>query len=83
MIFDRMCTGNGMRHLLTAPYSPTTTGKAERQHKTMPAEFFTPNTGMFTTIPELQPKRSQNRTPESRRPWSVSGPGPLTCYFMG
>ena len=33
----RICTGNGIRHILTAPYSPTTTGKAERLHKTMRA----------------------------------------------
>jgi transposase InsO family protein len=33
--FDRICLNNGIRHLLTAPYSPTTTGKIERLHKTM------------------------------------------------
>src|SRR6266542_5615011 len=38
--FDRMCLNNGVRHLLTAPYSPTTTGKIERLHKTMRKEFF-------------------------------------------
>jgi transposase InsO family protein len=38
--FDRICLGNGIRHLLTAPYSPTTTGKIERLHKTMPKELF-------------------------------------------
>jgi hypothetical protein len=31
--FDRICLGNGIRHILTAPYSPTTTGKIERLHK--------------------------------------------------
>jgi transposase InsO family protein len=31
--FDRICLGNGVRHILTAPYSPTTTGKIERLHK--------------------------------------------------
>jgi transposase InsO family protein len=41
VMFDRICTDNGIRHLLTAPYSPTTTGEVERLHKTMRAEFFT------------------------------------------
>jgi transposase InsO family protein len=40
VMFDRICADNGIRHLLTAPYSPTTTGKVERLHKTMRAEFF-------------------------------------------
>jgi transposase InsO family protein len=28
--FDRICADNGIRYLLTAPYSPATTGKFER-----------------------------------------------------
>jgi hypothetical protein len=48
--FDQVCTGNGIRHLLTAPCSPTTTGKIERLHKTMRAEFFTPKDRLFATI---------------------------------
>jgi transposase InsO family protein len=35
VLFDRLCRENGIRHLLTAPRSPTTTGKVERFHKTM------------------------------------------------
>lgn len=54
VMFDRICAGNGIRHLLTAPYSPTTTGKIERLHKTMRAEFFTPKDRMFATVEELQ-----------------------------
>jgi len=54
VMFDRICADNGIRHLLTAPYSPTTTGKVERLHKTMRAEFFTPKDGMFATVKELQ-----------------------------
>jgi transposase InsO family protein len=54
VMFDRICAGNGIRHLLTAPYSPTTTGKIERLHKTMRAEFFTCHDHEFATIPELQ-----------------------------
>ncbi len=38
--FDRVCVHNGIRHLLTAPYSPTTTGKIERLHKTMRKDLF-------------------------------------------
>ncbi len=54
VMFDRVCADNGIRHLLTKPYSPTTTGKVERLHKTMRAEFFTPRDGMFATVEELQ-----------------------------
>jgi transposase InsO family protein len=52
VLFDRICLNNGIRHLLTAPYSPTTTGKIERLHKTMRKEFFSHNS--FETIEELQ-----------------------------
>jgi transposase InsO family protein len=27
VLFDKMCRENGITHRLTAPYSPTTTGK--------------------------------------------------------
>jgi transposase InsO family protein len=54
VLFDRICADNGIKHLLTKPYSPTTTGKVERLHKTMRAEFFTPNDRKFATIGELQ-----------------------------
>ena len=40
VLFDRICHEHGIRHLLTAPYSPTTTGKVERLHKTLRAELF-------------------------------------------
>jgi transposase InsO family protein len=52
VLFDRICLNNGIRHILTAPYSPTTTGKIERLHKTMRKEFFSTNS--FETIEELQ-----------------------------
>jgi hypothetical protein len=50
----RICADNDIRHLLTAPYSPATTGKIERVHKTMRAEFFTPKDRLFTAIGDLQ-----------------------------
>jgi transposase InsO family protein len=54
VLFDRLCSDNGIKHLLTAPYSPTTTGKVERFHKTLQAGFFTPNDYKFATIAEAQ-----------------------------
>jgi transposase InsO family protein len=39
--FDRICAEQGIKHLLTAPRSPTTTGKIERWHKTLRGEFLT------------------------------------------
>ena len=50
--FDRICLNNGIRHLLTAPYSPTTTGKIERLHKTMRKEFFADKS--FESIEDMQ-----------------------------
>jgi transposase InsO family protein len=54
VLFDRVCVENGIGHLLTAPRSPTTTGKVERLHKTMRAEVFAEIDGVFDTIGELQ-----------------------------
>jgi transposase InsO family protein len=52
VLFDRICHENGIKHILTAPYSPTTTGKIERLHKTMRKEFFSVNT--FDTLEQAQ-----------------------------
>jgi hypothetical protein len=54
VLFDRICTDNGVRHLLTAPYSPTTTGKIERFHKTLRAEWARPNERRFATLADAQ-----------------------------
>jgi len=54
VMFDRVCADNDIRHLLTAPYSPTTTGKVERLHKTMRAEFFTRTDRVFKASTDLQ-----------------------------
>jgi transposase InsO family protein len=54
VMFDRICRDNGIKHLLTKPYSPTTTGKVERLHKTMRAEFFRAADGRHATLGELQ-----------------------------
>jgi transposase InsO family protein len=74
--FDRICVENGIRHLLTAPYSPTTTGKVERLHKTMRAEFFRGHDRQHATIAELQAAStagSTTTTPSGRtRPWACA-----------
>ena len=54
VLFDRICAENGIRHLLTAPRSPTTTGKVERWHKTIRAEFLAEHDHQHATIAELQ-----------------------------
>ncbi|MCZ7532629.1 MAG: IS481 family transposase [Acidimicrobiia bacterium] len=52
VLFDRICRENGIDHLLTAPRSPTTTGKVERFHKTVRGEFLTDR--VFESIGEAQ-----------------------------
>jgi transposase InsO family protein len=52
VLFDRICHNNGVIHILTKPRSPTTTGKVERFHKTLRAEFLNGKT--FTSIEEAQ-----------------------------
>jgi transposase InsO family protein len=41
VLSDRVCRENGITHRLTEPRSPTTTGKVERFHRTLRAEFRT------------------------------------------
>jgi hypothetical protein len=52
VLFDRICRENGVEHLLTAPYSPTTTGKIERFHRSLRAEFLTGQ--VFTSLQTAQ-----------------------------
>jgi len=52
VLFDRICHENGIRHILTAPYSPTTTGKVERLHKTIRKEFLADSS--FDTLEQMQ-----------------------------
>jgi transposase InsO family protein len=52
VLFDRICRENGIRHLLTAPRSPTTTGKVERFHKTIKKELLTDR--RFESVEEAQ-----------------------------
>ena len=52
VLFDRICRENGITHRLTAPYSPTTTGKIERFHGTLRRELL--DGQVFPTIAAAQ-----------------------------
>jgi transposase InsO family protein len=53
VLFDAICRENGIEHLLTRPRSPTTTGKIERFHRSMRAEFLS-NRPAFATLKAAQ-----------------------------
>ena len=53
VLFERICRKNGIKQLLTKPYSPTTIGKVERWHQTLQTDFLT-DAGPFATIDEAQ-----------------------------
>ena len=71
VLFDRICANNGIRHLLTAPYSPTTTGKVERFHKTMRSDFLVDHDRVHATIEELQAP-SMHGSPSTTRSDHIS-----------
>ncbi|PZS28386.1 MAG: IS481 family transposase [Pseudonocardiales bacterium] len=91
VLFDRICAENGVRHLLTAPYSPTTTGKVERFHKTLRAGWGRPNERVFATLAQAQasldawvleyntarPHQSIGNRPPIERFALVAGPVPV------
>lgn len=52
VLFDRICRENGIRHLLTAVRSPTTTGKIERFHGTLRRECLAGQ--VFADLPTAQ-----------------------------
>ncbi len=85
--FDRICVDNGITHILTAPRSPTTTGKVERWHKTLRREFL--DGKVFASIADAQaqadawvahynherPHQSIGRVPPIER-FKLAGPSP-------
>jgi transposase InsO family protein len=88
--FDRICTDNDITHILTAPRSPTTTGKIERWHKTLRSEFL--DGRVFDSIEDAQaqldawvdhynherPHQSIGRVPPFERfRLAVVAPGPV------
>jgi transposase InsO family protein len=53
VLFERICRKNGIRQLLTRPYSPATTGKVERWHQTLQTDFLE-DAGPFASIETAQ-----------------------------
>jgi transposase InsO family protein len=53
VLFERVCRENGITGKLTRPYSPTTTGKIERWHRTLRRELLDV-TGPFADLPTAQ-----------------------------
>jgi transposase InsO family protein len=53
VLFDAICREHGIEHLLTQPRSPTTTGKIERFHRSLRAEFLN-NKPTFTNLKTAQ-----------------------------
>jgi transposase InsO family protein len=53
VLFDAICREHGIEHLLTQPRSPTTTGKIERFHRSLRAEFLS-TAAPFPTLTAAQ-----------------------------
>ena len=53
VLFDAICREHGIEHLLTQPRSPTTTGKIERFHRSLRAEFLS-SAPPFTNLKTAQ-----------------------------
>ena len=53
VLFERVCREHGITAKLTAPYSPTTTGKVERWHRTLRRELLD-DSGPFADLPSAQ-----------------------------
>ena len=53
VLFERVCREHGITAKLTRPYSPTTTGKVERWHRTLRRELLDP-AGPFADLPSAQ-----------------------------
>ena len=71
VLFDRVCRGNGIEHLLTQPRSPTT-GKIERFHRALRTELRTDRVfkNLTTAQAELDEWAVDYNTDRPHRPWT-------------
>jgi transposase InsO family protein len=76
VLFDRICRENGITHLLTQPRSPTTTGKVERFHRVIRAEFRTDRTfpGLTAAQAELDEWVEQYNTARPHQALDMATP---------
>ena len=77
VLFDRICRENGIEHLLTAPRSPTTTGKIERFHRSLRVEFLAqerPFTSLQTAQQALDEWVSYYNTQRPHRSLAMATP---------
>jgi transposase InsO family protein len=96
VLFDRICRENGITHRLTAPRSPTTTGKIERFHRSLRIEFLSGR--VFADLASAQSELDEwvldyntNRphrgigmaTPAERFLTARSGPAPALDAHLG
>ncbi len=82
VLFDRICRDNGIDHLLTAPRSPTTTGKIERWHKTPRGEFLTGKVFASITEAQVQLDRWVHKYNHQRPHQSIGGVPPFERFKL-
>ena len=81
VLFDRVCRENGIEHLLTQPRSPTTTGKIERFHRALRAEFRTDR--VFASMRVAQAELDEWVTDyNTRRPHQALGMATPASRFL-
>ena len=80
VLFERVCREHGITAKLTGPYSPTTTGKVERWHRTLRRELLDA-AGRSPTCPQPRPRSppgcTPTTTPGRTSPWTW--PRPPAC----
>jgi transposase InsO family protein len=77
VLFDRICRDNGIIHRLTAPRSPTTTGKIERFHGSLRRELLddaVPFTGLAAAQAAVDAWRQQYNTTRPHQALSMASP---------
>ena len=83
VLFDKICRENGITHRLTAPRSPTTTGKIERFHRTLRTEFLRGRTFPTLEIAQKELDAWVAEYNEERPHRSLKMATPAECFYAG